>query len=138
MHTVASILTCGADNTFSTQINKIISHPTLPLLISGHENKHIKFYDTNSGKCVFTMSAHLDGVTTLDVDQSGLTLVSGGHDGSIRFWDISSTTRACLQEFTAHRRKADEGVLSVQFHKKLPWLVSGGADGIIKAYQHGI
>jgi hypothetical protein len=33
---------------------------------------------------------------------------------------------------------ADEGVLSVQFHKNLPWLVSGGADGIVKAYHHGI
>ncbi|CAM0139791.1 unnamed protein product [Umbelopsis sp. WA50703] len=136
--TFAANSSAGKYNTCFTQINKIVSHPTLPLLITGHENKLINFYDTNSGKCVFTMSAHLDGVTALDVDPSGLTLVSGGHDGSIRFWDISSSTRACLQEFTAHRRKADEGVLSVQFHKNLPWLVSGGADGIVKAYHHGI
>lgn len=84
------------------------------------------------------MSAHLDGVTTLDIDPSGFTLASGGHDGSIRIWDISSTSRSCVQEYTAHRRKADEGVLSVQFHKELPWLVSGGADGIVKAYHHSI
>ncbi|KAI8575566.1 hypothetical protein K450DRAFT_261266 [Umbelopsis ramanniana AG] len=128
----------SADNSCLTQINKIVSHPTLPLLITGHENKLIKFYDINTGNSVFTMSAHLDGVTALDIDPSGITLVSGGHDGSIRLWDISSTSRSCVQEYTAHRRKADEGVLSVQFHKELPWLVSGGADGIVKAYHHSI
>lgn len=44
-------LSSTLDNSCLTQINKIISHPTLPLLITGHENKLIKFYDTNSGMC---------------------------------------------------------------------------------------
>ncbi|RUP43983.1 WD40-repeat-containing domain protein [Jimgerdemannia flammicorona] len=126
------------DNTSATQINRIVAHTTMSLVISGHEDRHIRFFDLNSGSCTFSMQAHLDGVTSLDVDPSGLTLVSGGHDSSIRLWDISSSARTCVQEFTGHRRKGDEGVLSVRYHQSLPWMVSGGADGIVKVYQHGV
>ena len=86
------------------------------------------------------MLAHLDGVTSLSIDASGLSLVSGGHDCSVRFWDILNTkgsggdTRTCIQEVTGHRKKDDEGVLDVEYHQTLPFLASVGADGIIKLY----
>ncbi|KAI9275940.1 WD40-repeat-containing domain protein [Phascolomyces articulosus] len=142
------------DGTVGTQINKIIAHPTMPLIVSAHEDRQIKFYDLKSGKediiisnftgsilfysgtCAFSMSAHLDSVACLDIDPSGMTLVSGGHDSSIRLWDITMS-KTCMQEFSAHRRKGHEGVLSVQYHKTLPWMVSGGADSIAKVYHHG-
>jgi striatin 1/3/4 len=38
-----------ADGTPNTQINKIICHPTMPLIISAHEDKYIRFFDINSG-----------------------------------------------------------------------------------------
>ncbi|KAI8992404.1 WD40-repeat-containing domain protein [Pilobolus umbonatus] len=123
------------DNTQETQINYIITHPNESMVISGHEDKFIKLFDLKSGEIIQSLSGHLDGVTSLDIDSSGTTLVSGGHDSSIRLWDMSS--RTCLQEFSAHRRKGDEGVLSVKFHPSYPWMVSGGADGIVKIYHHG-
>lgn len=46
-------------------------------------------------------------------------------------------SKTCMQEFSAHRRKGHEGVLSVHFHKSYPWLASGGADGVVKGYHHG-
>jgi striatin 1/3/4 len=117
------------------QINKVISHPDTPLILSGHEDRLIKGHDLNSGKTIYSMSAHLDGVTSLDmvVDSA---LVSGGHDASIRLWDMKMN-KTCIQEFSAHRKKGDEGVLDVHFHRTSPWMVSGGADGIVKVYQHG-
>ncbi|KAG2220234.1 hypothetical protein INT45_008775 [Circinella minor] len=124
------------DGTVGTQINKIVAHPTMPLIVSGHEDRQIKFFDLKSGTCAFSMSAHLDSVACLDIDPSGMTLVSGGHDSSIRLWDISMS-KTCMQEFSAHRRKGHEGVLSVQYHKAFPWMVSGGADSIAKVYHHG-
>ncbi|CAI2180618.1 9848_t:CDS:10 [Funneliformis geosporum] len=121
------------DNTPATQINRIIVHPTMSLIFSAHEDKYIRFFDINSGKCTYSMHAHLDSVTSLDIDPSGMILLSGGHDSSIRLWDIVST-RHCIQEFVTHRRKSDEGVLSVQYHPSLPWIASGGADSIVKIY----
>ena len=65
------------DTVFSRQINRIISHPTLPLTITAHEDRHIRFYDNNTGKLAHAMVAHLDAVTCLAVDPNGLYLLSG-------------------------------------------------------------
>ncbi|KAF8975792.1 hypothetical protein BGZ46_008848 [Entomortierella lignicola] len=119
----------------ATQINKIVCHPTMPIVISGHEDRYIRFFDINSGACSFSMLSHMDGVSSLDIDPAGLVLCSGGHDASVRLWDIASSTRACLQEFTGHRKKSDEGVTTVKYHPTLPGLMAtGGADSIVKVY----
>ena len=39
-----------ADNSPSTQINKVVSHPTLPLTVTAHEDRHIRFFDNSTGK----------------------------------------------------------------------------------------
>merc|ERR1719500_2375218 len=41
-------------------INAVLSHPALPLTITGHEDRHIRFYDNNTGALVHSMVAHLD------------------------------------------------------------------------------
>jgi striatin 1/3/4 len=79
------------------------------------------------------MLSHLDGVTSLSIDSSGFSLVSGSHDCSVRFWDLLGS-RACVQEITTHREKAREGVLCVQYHPSLPFMASAGADGVVKLY----
>ncbi|KAF8321420.1 WD40-repeat-containing domain protein [Cantharellus anzutake] len=122
------------DGTSRTQINKITSHPTMPLLVTAHEDRYIRIFDVITEQCTHSMLAHTDSVTSLSIDPSGFTLVTSGHDCSVRFWDLL-TTRACIQESTTHRKKADEGVLAVAFHPgSLPFLASAGADGIVKLY----
>ncbi|KAF6724136.1 Striatin-3 [Oryzias melastigma] len=49
-------------------INKVVSHPTLPITITAHEDRHIKFFDNKTGKLIHAMVAHLDAVTSLAVD----------------------------------------------------------------------
>ncbi|KZT03524.1 WD40 repeat-like protein [Laetiporus sulphureus 93-53] len=117
----------------SAQANSIVSHPTMPLLITGHEDKHIRIFDILTGQCTHSMLAHLDGVTSLSIDAAGFSLVSGSHDCSVRFWDILGS-KACVQEITSHREKAREGVLDVEFHPTLPIMASAGADGVVKLY----
>ena len=79
------------------------------------------------------MAAHIDSVTSLSVDVAGIFLVSGGHDGSVRFWDLLGP-HACIQEISSHREKANEGVLAVDFHPSLPFMASAGADGVVKLF----
>ncbi|KAF5391840.1 hypothetical protein D9757_001679 [Collybiopsis confluens] len=121
------------DGTPATQINCITSHPTMSLLVAAHEDKFIRIFDISTGQCTHSMQAHLDGVTSLSIDASGFSLVSGSHDCSIRFWDILGS-RQCVQEITTHREKAREGVLDVDFHPTLPFMASAGADGVVKLY----
>ncbi|KAG4104009.1 WD40-repeat-containing domain protein [Neocallimastix lanati (nom. inval.)] len=122
------------DNTPSTQINQVISHPTMPLIITAHEDRYIRFFDVKSGECINSMTAHLDGVTSLSVHPSGLTFASGGHDSSIRIWDIAS--KNCIQEMSSHRKKFDEGVWCVKYHPTLSNILSsGGGDSTCKIYS---
>lgn len=58
-------------------ITKVVSHPTLPLTITAHEDRHIRFFDNNTGKQTHVMVAHLDAVTSLAIDTNGLYLISG-------------------------------------------------------------
>ncbi|ORY76836.1 WD40 repeat-like protein [Neocallimastix californiae] len=122
------------DNTLATQINQVLSHPTMPLIITAHEDRYIRFFDVKSGECINSMTAHLDGVTSLSIHPSGLTFASGGHDSSIRIWDISS--KNCIQEMSSHRKKFDEGVWCVKYHPILSnILASGGGDSTCKIYS---
>ncbi|XP_035029334.1 striatin isoform X3 [Hippoglossus stenolepis] len=114
------------------QINKVLSHPTLPITITAQEDRHIKFFDNNSGKMIHSMVAHLDAVTSLAVDPNGLYLMSGSHDCSIRLWNLDSKT--CIQEFTAHRKKFEESIHDVAFHPSKCYIASAGADALAKVF----
>ena len=136
-------------------ITKVVSHPTLPLTITAHEDRHIRFFDNNTGKLTHAMVAHLDAVTSLAVDPNGLYLISGskrhhlplsisrsqfdpifleiiGHDCSVRLWNLE--TKTCVQEITAHRKKFDESIFDVAFHPSMPYIASAGADALAKVF----
>uniref|UniRef100_A0A1A8GII0 Striatin, calmodulin binding protein n=2 Tax=Nothobranchius korthausae TaxID=1143690 RepID=A0A1A8GII0_9TELE len=114
------------------KINKVLSHPTLPISITAQEDRHIQFFDNNTGKLIHSMVAHLDSVTCLAVDPNGLYLMSGSHDCSIRLWNME--TRTCIQEFTAHRKKSDESIHDVAFHPTRCYIGSAGADALAKVF----
>ncbi|XP_014251285.1 striatin-3 isoform X2 [Cimex lectularius] len=116
------------------QIYRIVCHPLLPVTVTAHEDRHIRFFDNNTGKMIHSMVAHLDAVTSLAVDPNGLYLLSGSHDCSIRLWNLDSKT--CVQEITAHRKKFDEAILDVAFHPTRPFIASAGADGIAKVFVY--
>ncbi|XP_069807307.1 striatin-3 isoform X3 [Dendropsophus ebraccatus] len=117
---------------FSGHINKVVSHPTLPVTIAAYEDRHIKFFDNKSGKTIHAMVAHLDAVTSLAVDPNGIYLMSGSHDSSIRLWNLDSKT--CVQEITAHRKKLDESIYDVAFHPSKAFIASAGADALAKVF----
>ena len=65
-----------ADHTPQTQVNKVRSHPTLPTIVTAHEDKFIRFFDSNSGQMQHDMIAHMDAVTGIAMDPNGLYVVS--------------------------------------------------------------
>ncbi len=83
------------DGTTVGAISRVVTHPTLPYSITGHEDHHIRFFDNRTGKQTHSMVAHLDAVTSLAIDGHGLYLISGSHDCSVRLWNLE--TKACVQ-----------------------------------------
>lgn len=118
-------------------------------IISGHEDRYIRFYDANSGKsiytqrqkqppdiatgqCTYNMLAHPASISALSLSPDGRELVSAGHDASLRFWSLEK--RSCTQEITSHRLMRGEGVCSVVWSHDGRFVVSGGGDGVVKVF----
>ncbi|KAF8565767.1 hypothetical protein P879_02420 [Paragonimus westermani] len=110
----------------------VVAHPTQSLVISAHEDRHIRFFDIHNGSCVHSMVAHLDSVTGLSVDPHGVYLLSASHDCSIRLWNINKKT--CIQEITSHRKKFGESIHAVAFHPTKHLMASAGADALAKVF----
>ena len=119
------------------------------IIISGHEDRYIRFYDANSGKfpynstpsslahgfagqCTYNMLAHPAAISSLSLSPDGRELVSGGHDASLRFWSLEK--RSCTQEITSHRLMRGEGVCAVVWSWDGRWVVSAGGDGVVKVF----
>lgn len=128
---VTQINTAGTDS--PSLISKVVVHGSLNLAITAHEDKFIKMTDISSGKVVRSFVAHPDSVSALAIDPNELYIASGGHDGSLRFWDVRKGIM--VQEQAAHHRKFDEGVLSVAYHPTKTFVATSGADSVIKLYQ---
>ncbi|CAF1096033.1 unnamed protein product [Adineta steineri] len=114
------------------RINRLISHPSQPLIITAHDDRKIRYFDSNSGRMIHSMVAHLDTVTCLAIDPQQTCLLSGSHDRSIRLWDFEN--KNCIQELTAHQKKDDESIHDIAFHSSKPYMASVGADSIAKIY----
>ncbi|CAB3397373.1 unnamed protein product [Caenorhabditis bovis] len=109
-------------------LNKIISHPTMPISIVASEDRTIRYFDNASGQLISSSLAHVEGVSALAIDPNGLYLISGSHDGSLRMWNFEKIV--CLQEISAHRKKNDSSVTCVAFHPSRSLIGSAGADAI--------
>ena len=103
------------------------------MLVAGTEDSKIRFFDLNSNQLVRSITGHADSVSCIRslscIGQPNL-IVSGGHDGAVRVWDIR--TFQLLHDNHLHRPKYDEGTLSLALSSKIPLLATGGADSIIR------
>ncbi|KAH6620610.1 WD40-repeat-containing domain protein [Chaetomium sp. MPI-SDFR-AT-0129] len=102
------------------------------VIISGHEDCYVRFFDANSGQCTYNMVAHPASISSLSLSPDGRELVSAGHDASLRFWSLEK--RSCTQEITSHRVMRGEGVCTVVWSQDGRWVVSGGGDGVVKVF----
>lgn len=115
-------------------VNCIAMHPTLPLAVAVSEDRGIRLVDTENGCLVSELVGHQDSISSVAFHavSLGSMFATAGHDESIRFWDLGR--RRCYHEVSSHRKKFDEGVLSLVFHPEQSLLASGGADAVVKVY----
>ena len=124
------------------------------MVISGHEDRFVRFFDANSGKspiktyknvscgspvliamsgqCTYTMLAHPSAISSLSLSKDGREAVSAGHDASIRFWSLEK--RICTQDIVSHRAMRGEGVCDVAWSQDGRLVVSAGGDGVVKVF----
>ncbi|GAA5940833.1 hypothetical protein JCM3775_006825 [Rhodotorula graminis] len=134
----------SADGTPETQINALAVDADLSLVATAHEDRFIRIFDLQTGECLVSSLAHLDGVTSLafspeastsssafaleslealsSCSEMRIALASVSHDTSLRMWNLrvdctgaSKSTLTYVQEASTHRVKGAEGVLGVAF-----------------------
>ena len=120
------------------------------VVITGHEDRFVRFFDANSGKrnylhhdhknntniipgqCTYGMLAHPSAISALSLSKDGREAVSAGHDASIRFWSLEK--RICTQDIVSHRAMRGEGVCDVCWSQDGRLVVSAGGDGVVKVF----
>lgn len=99
-----------------------------------HDSGEISLFDHSAGKTTRTLTHNQSGVSASLFANSGLNLISGGHDGSINLWDLR--TNKVVQELrTAHSTKFEEGVMGLAVHHDIPFFASAGADSLVNIFE---
>lgn len=135
---------------------QVLSHSeSKSLIFSAHEDKLVKYWDVNSGRCAYVLTAHEDAVTSISLDPHSTRhfatvctflclflcppciahhYFNAAHDASLRFWNLAQ--RACTQEIpSVGLRKADMALHAVSLSPfKLPLAAVACADGTVKLY----
>ena len=120
----------------SKQVNKIAFFNN-DLFVTGHEDKHVKFFDVNSNKIISDFVAHTDSVNDLCKGFNEYQLLTCSQDGSVRSWDLRGGKNKLIFDIPAHRKKYDEGCFSLKTlqYRGDNYFVTCGADGCIKIFS---
>ena len=120
----------------SSQVNKIIFFNN-DLLVTGHEDKHVKFFDVRSGKIVNDFVGHTDSLNDICKGFNENQILTCSQDGSVRGWDLRGGKNKLIFDIPAHRKKYDEGCFSIKtlVYKGENYFATCGADACVKIFS---
>ncbi|KAF5187527.1 Coatomer subunit alpha [Thalictrum thalictroides] len=108
-------------------VNWASFHPSLPLIVSGADDRQLKLWRMNDTKAweVDTLRGHMNNVSCVMFHAKQDIIVSNSEDKSIRVWDV--TKRTCVQTF---RREHDRFWILAS-HPEMNLLAAGHDSGMI-------
>ncbi|CAG0894770.1 unnamed protein product, partial [Cyprideis torosa] len=111
-------------------VNWVSFHPTLPLIVSGADDRQIKIWRMNESKAweVDTCRGHYNNVSCVLFHPRQELLLSNSEDKSIRVWDM--TKRTCLETF----RREHDRFWVMAAHPTLN-MFAAGHDGGMMVYK---
>ncbi|MFW9262264.1 NB-ARC domain-containing protein [Nostoc sp. CALU 546] len=127
-------LTGHSSRIWSVAFSPIPSSPCLEsgvgrILASGSEDKTVKLWDVQTGKCFKTLQGHTRWIWSVAFSPDGQTLASGSDDQTVKLWDVQ--TGECLKTLTEHK----SWVRSVAFSHNGQILASGSDEQIVKLWD---
>lgn len=104
-------------------------HPTQPIFVSGGDDYTVKVWSTQTRKCMFTLTGHLDYVRTVFFHNELPWIISASDDQTVRIWNWQNRKEiACL---TGHNHY----VMCAQFHPKQDLIVSASLDQTVRVWD---
>lgn len=98
-------------------------------LITGSDDKLVKCWDIETGKCISSLPGHKSFVYSLTTHPINDAIVSGGYDGSIFISDIRSRFIAAVIE--SHSKP----VTSINFHPSGREYLTSSLDGFVRMWD---
>lgn len=108
-------------------VNWAYFHPTLPLIVSGADDRQVKLWRMNDAKAweVDTCRGHYNNVSCVIFHPRQELILSDSEDKSIRVWDM--TKRTCLHTF----RREHERFWVLAAHPTLNLFAAGHDSGMV-------
>mmetsp|Transcript_124170 Transcript_124170/g.215232 ORF Transcript_124170/g.215232 Transcript_124170/m.215232 type:complete len:400 (+) Transcript_124170:218-1417(+) len=90
-------------------VTSLAAYSGADLAVAGYTDGCARLFSPSSGQVLQTLLGHTDAVTCVGIDpQTGYEVVTGCHDGRLRFFDIR--TGLCVQQLLLHQQKFDEAL----------------------------
>jgi WD40 repeat protein len=89
-HQVSDLWSFQAHSRYQGYVECLAFSPDGSTLVSGSNDKTIKWLDASSGRIIRTLSGNTAYVSDLAFTPDGLVLVSGSQDGTVKFWDSAT------------------------------------------------
>ena len=137
------------DQKNSSGIRCIDANKITPNIAAGHENGLITVFDYSAKKIIHSTQVENQSIESIQYINNGLQLVVGMRSGKIQVFDTKEMKLLSIVN-DAHLVKSEEGVnclASIETlenqesqennsNGQLPFFVSGGADSMIKIFEH--
>jgi len=98
-------------------------------VVSGSDDKTLKVWDLETGRCRATFEGHTNSVFGVAITSDGKTVVSGSDDKTLKVWDLE--TGRCRATFEGHT----DSVFGVAITPDGRTVVSGSADKTLKVWD---
>uniref|UniRef100_A0A182P7K7 Small-subunit processome Utp12 domain-containing protein n=1 Tax=Anopheles epiroticus TaxID=199890 RepID=A0A182P7K7_9DIPT len=86
-------------------------------------------WEWQSEQYIMKQQEHSQGMNCLSYAPDGHQLVTGGQDGKVKLWNV--TSGFCVVTFSEHT----SSVMAVEFSRNKKFLVSASLDGTVRAYD---
>lgn len=98
----------------------------------------VKVWDMRKRQVAYRMTGHTDTVTSVSVSPDSQSLLSYGHDGFARTWDIRpfAPTDRSIRQFVGAPVGIERNLIRASWNSKGEWIGVGGADGSVYVWEN--